>query len=200
MSTDVNKNTLKPSQWLASYGDYLFSYAVLKVGNTATAEDLVQDTFVSAIRAGDSFKGDSSEKTWLVAILKNKIIDHYRKKDVLKEVDRYISETEQEFSSHFFDASDGHWIRGSVPVSWDESADKALGDAEFNSILQECIKKMPSKLAPVFLAKFIDEEDTEEICKVHKISSSNYWVILHRARVLMRSCLEKNWFMSKKTS
>jgi len=172
----------------------------MKVGTTSIAEDLVQETFLSAIRAKDSFKGESTEKTWLVSILKNKIIDHYRKKDVLKNASEYIAETEQEFTGSFFDLNDGHWLRHMAPVAWGESADGAIDSAEFNDVLQNCIKKMPNKLAPVFIAKFIDEEDTDEICKVHNISSSNYWVILHRARVLMRSCLEKNWFMSKKNS
>lgn len=187
-------NTLQPSKWIDLYGDYLYSYAVLKVGSTAIAEDIVQETFLSAIRARDTFQGNSSEKTWLVAILKNKIIDHYRKKDVLKEASQYLADTEQEFSSHFFEPSNGHWRRETSPGTWSAPADAALNTEEFNSVLQFCIQKMPSKLTPVFIAKFIDEEDPEEICKVHKISSSNYWVIIHRAKVLLRSCLEKNWF------
>ncbi len=198
MSTTTPKNTLQPAQWLSQYGDYLYSYAVLKVGNTTTAEDLVQDTFVSAIRGRDSFKGDSSEKTWLVAILKNKIIDYYRKKDVLKNADEYLSETDAEFTQHFFDSSEGnHWLRDAAPQSWTPSADAQLDSKEFNEILQACIHKMPSRLVPIFLSKFIDEEDSDETCKAHNISPSNYWVIIHRAKVLIRSCLEKNWFLSK---
>lgn len=192
-------NTLQPSKWLDLYGDYLYSYAVLKVGSTSVAEDLVQDTFLSAIRAKETFQGNSSEKTWLVAILKNKIIDHYRKKDVLKDARQYLADTEQEFSNHFFDATDGHWLREALPVAWSESADAKLNNAEFNSVLQFCVQKMPSKVALVFIAKFIDEEETEEICKVHKITSSNYWVIVHRAKVLLRSCLDKNWFRKTPT-
>ena len=170
---------------------------MLKVGNATTAEDLVQDTFLSAIRANDSFKGDSSEKTWLVAILKNKIIDYYRKRDVLKNTSEYLSETEADFSQHFFDTSNGHWLRSVSPQTWSDSADTNINNAEFNNILQLCIHKMPGRLVPVFLSRFIDEEDSEKTCKVHNISPSNYWVIIHRAKVLIRSCLEKNWFLSK---
>ncbi|MEI9917508.1 MAG: sigma-70 family RNA polymerase sigma factor [Bacteroidota bacterium] len=195
---ETSKNSLHPSQWLALYGDYLYSYALLKVGSTATAEDLVQDTFVSAIRAKESFKGDSSEKTWLVAILKNKIIDHYRKKDVLKNTTEYLSETDAEFTQHFFDSAEGnHWLREAAPQAWSPSADSNLNSKEFNDILQLCIHKMPSRLVPVFISRFIDEEDSDVTCKVHNISPSNYWVIIHRAKVLIRSCLEKNWFLSK---
>lgn len=180
------------------YGDYLYSYAMLKVGNSTTAEDLVQDTFVSAIRARDSFKGESSEKTWLVAILKNKIIDHYRKKDVLKDTTEYLSETDSEFTRRFFDSSEGnHWRNDAAPQAWTQPADASLDSKEFNAILQFCIHKMPPRLVPIFLSKFIDDEDSDETCKVHNISPSNYWVIIHRAKVLIRSCLEKNWFLSK---
>jgi RNA polymerase sigma-70 factor (ECF subfamily) len=187
-------NTLQPSKWLDLYGDYLYSYAVLKVGSASVAEDLVQDTFLSAIRAKGTFQGNSTEKTWLVAILKNKIIDYYRKKDVLKDAREYLADTEQEFSNHFFEPVLGHWLRETAPVAWSESADAKLNHAEFDKVLQFCIQKMPSKIALVFIAKFIDEEETEEICKVHKITSSNYWVIVHRAKVLLRSCLDRNWF------
>lgn len=190
-------NTLDPSAWLASYGDYLYSWAVMRVGNNQTAEDLVQETFISAFKAKDSFSGASSEKTWLVAILKNKIIDHYRKKDVLRDTQDYLRSTEDDFSKNFFDADNGHWLREAAPTAWAEPADSEVNQAEFTSILQACIQKMPPKLVPVFIAKFIDDEDSEKICKDHNISSSNYWVIIHRAKVLIRSCLEKNWFFVK---
>jgi RNA polymerase sigma-70 factor (TIGR02943 family) len=194
----VDKITLNPATWVNSLGDYLFSYAFMKVGDRQVAEDLVQDTFVSGIRAKDTFKGESSEKTWLVAILKNKIIDHYRKKDVLRNTTEYLDETEVDFTKHFFDLNDGHWISGSAPAPWSASADNAVESEEFETILQMCIQKMPPKLIPVFVAKFIDDEDSEIICKVHGISSSNYWVMIHRAKVLIRSCLEKNWFLTKR--
>jgi RNA polymerase sigma-70 factor (TIGR02943 family) len=198
MSHESGLSTLKPASWVKSYGDYLYSYAFFKTGNRETAEDLVQEAFISAIKAKDTFHGDSSEKTWLVAILKNKIIDYYRKKDVLKNASEYITQTDDDFSKHFFERSNGHWLRNTAPKLWADSADGALNTAEFNQVLQMCVQKMPSKLIPVFLAKFIDEEDSETICKVHNISTSNYWVIIHRAKLLIRSCLETNWF-SKKT-
>ena len=189
------RDKLRPAEWLKNYGDYLYSLAFLKVSSKETAEDLVQDTFISAYKAKDSFREDSSEKTWLAAILKNKIIDHYRKKDVLKDAVSYITNTESEFDSHFFNENNGHWLDSAAPASWNETADKKVNQLEFNKILQYCIQKMPPKLVPVFMAKFLDGEDSEVICKVFNISSSNYWVILHRAKVLMRTCLEKKWFL-----
>ena len=197
MSKPASNSLLDPGSWVRSFGDFLFSYALLKVGNRETAEDLVQETFVSAIKARDTFKGDSSEKTWLVAILKNKIIDYYRKNDVLKESADYVKETDDEFSDGYFDKSTGHWLKATAPRDWSVSADHSIQNAEFEKILHACIHKMPPKLIPVFLARFIDGEDSNVICKVHKLSASNYWVMIHRAKVLLRGCLEKNWFLTK---
>lgn len=188
---------LNPDSWLKSYGDYLFSYCMLRVNHRETSEDLVQETLISAFKARDTFRGDSSEATWLVTILKNKIIDHYRKKDVLKDAEDYLSSTDRDFSKNFFDPENGHWLREASPQAWDLAADFNIEQAEFNEVLQACVHKMPPKLVPVFIAKFFDDEDSETICKVHNISPSNYWVIIHRAKVLIRACLEKRWFLKK---
>lgn len=189
---------LRPSDWVKTYADYLYSLAFIKLGNKETAEDLVQETFLSAFKAKDQFKSGSSEKTWLTAILKNKIIDHYRKNDVLKHVSNYIADTESGFEEHFFHANNGHWLADSGPLAWTELADEKLNRIEFNKIIQFCIQKMPSKLKPVFVAKFLDEMESDLICKEFNITSSNYWVIIHRSKLLMRSCLERNWFAIKK--
>jgi len=192
-------NRLDPKNWLPSYGDFLFSFAMLKTGDRMIAEDLVQETFLSAIKAKDSFQGNSSEKTWLAAILKNKIIDHYRKKEILKQADTYLSSTNDSFHAAFFSNNEdnwGHWNKETAPSEWSaQSADAIVNSKEFYKILLYCIEKMPAKLAPVFLARFIDEDDAENICKEFNLSSSNYWVIIHRAKVLVRNCLEKNWFL-----
>jgi RNA polymerase sigma-70 factor (TIGR02943 family) len=190
-----------PKEWVSSYGDYLYHIAMIRVNNTETARDLVQDTFLSAIKAIDSFKGTSSEKTWLTSILKNKIIDHYRKKSILKDTSQYLDQTEEGFYEHFFQAdetSSNHWTSGSMPAIWKSEADQNLTDGEFYRVLEACIQKMPPKFIPVFTAKFMDEDDAEKICKDHQITPSNYWVIIHRAKLLMRSCIEKHWFNTRK--
>ena len=191
------KNEIRPSEWVSLYGDYLFSLAMLKTRNETLSEDLVQDTFLSAIKAKDSFRQESSEKTWLATILKNKIIDHYRKKDVLKDSTGYLEETAQTFHNAFFSNEPqtyGHWAKA-IPKNWlaKKGADSRLMTAELNRVIMDCIDKMPERLMPVFLARFIDQEDPATICKEFNITPSNYWVIIHRAKMLMRSCLEKNW-------
>ena len=193
-------NILHPDKWVHLYGDYLFSLAAMKTGNNELAEDLVQETFLSAIKAKETFRGNSTEKTWLTAILKNKIIDHYRKKDILKNADDYLADTQQGFHNSFFSSAQndfGHWTKEASPQEWaNETADASVNYKEFFRIVRSCIDKMPSRFVPVFLSRFIDEEDAEVICKEFNISTSNYWVIIHRAKVLMRSCLEKNWFVT----
>lgn len=186
-----------PQNWVKNYGDYLFSIAIVKTNNKQIAEDIVQDTFLSAVNSISKFKGESSEKTWLTTILNNKIIDYYRKKDVLKNTDSYLTETEQSFNDNFFDPSNdslGHWLTKSSPSAWNNATEDSITRIEFYKILEACIEKMPSKLIPIFVSKFLDEKKAEDICKEYSISSSNYWVIIHRSKLLMRTCLEKNWF------
>ncbi len=192
----LNKTLLHPEKWIANYGDYLLSIAILKTNNREVAEDLVQESFLSAIKSKDSFRGDCSEKTYLVSILNHKIIDFYRKKDVLKNTESYLNDTEESFDSHFFKKdsfSNKIWKSESYPQSWDSKADDEIQQNEFQKILEFCLSKVPSKLAPIFISKYIDDLDSEEICKEFGISTSNYWVIIHRVKLLMRSCLEKNW-------
>lgn len=189
---------LDPSQWLHLYGDHLFSIAMLRLNDRQLAEDMLQETFLSAIKAAEGFKGESSEKTWLIAILKNKITDHYRKRATSKEVNNYLAETEDSFTAAFFESGPGdapHWLDTTAPANWGFSADASMNRAEFYNILQECIKRMPEKLRLIFIAKFVEETETTILCKEYEISSSDYWVIIHRAKVLMRACLEKNWFL-----
>jgi len=194
----TNTHILNPAQWLALYGDYLFSIAIIKLNDRQLAEDILQETFLSAIKAAPNFRGESSEKTWLTTILNNKIIDQYRKKLVVKSATEYISQTELSFTQSFFESGPSvipHWLEETYPRHWGTGADAGLNQREFEDILNACIKKMPDKLKLIFMAKFMEEETADNICKEFDLSSSNYWVIIHRAKVLMRSCLEKNWFL-----
>lgn len=186
---------LNPQSWVKNYGDYLYSVAMLKLSKKELAEDLVQETFVAALRAREQFRGESSEKTWLVRILNNKIIDYYRKKDVMKELKGELDASETSFYGHFFEptaTSSHHWKNEVKPLEW--AADSEIESEEFDFVLQDCLQKLTPKMRPVFILKFMDELDSDEICKEMEISASNYWVLIHRAKLLMRECLEKNWF------
>ncbi|MCL3780402.1 sigma-70 family RNA polymerase sigma factor [Prolixibacteraceae bacterium JC049] len=185
-----NKHQLSPAKWVDNYSDMLYSFAYSRVNDDDIAADLVQDTFYSALKNEQQFRGDSSEKTWLYNILRNKIIDHYRKASTQK------SSSVDDLSS-FFNAGgkwQNHWNESAAPKPWNESADHSVNRSEFYAALNNCLAKLSDKCAAVFNLKNMEDLSSEEICKELNISSSNYWVLMHRAKLQLRACLEKNWF------
>lgn len=184
---------LEPDKWIERYAAYLLNYAYYRVKDKETAEDLLQETFMSALRSKEQFQGDASEKTWLTKIMKNKIIDHYRSK--LNKYAQLTDSTDAFYASYFNSEDDDHWRIDKQPVEW-KDAGSLLEQGEFQSVLLNCMGKMPEKLSAVFSLKYMEDVDTETICKDLQITSSNYWVIMHRARILLRECIEKNWFKS----
>ncbi len=191
------KRTLNTRKWVENYGDHLFSLARYKLNDTELAKDLIQDTFLSAIKAVDTFRGDCSEKTWLVRILNNKIIDHYRtgKKEI--PMSEYLDNTEKSFSDHYFDFNTpgeyGHHKIAAFPAISNFESDVSINQSELKKVLDGCIGKLPASLSQVFLLKYVSGENADFICKKFNITSSNYWVILHRAKLLLRSCIAKIW-------
>jgi RNA polymerase sigma-70 factor (TIGR02943 family) len=192
---------IQPEFWIDRYGDYLYSYALMRVNKEEAARDLVQDAFLSALNSASSFRGEASEKTWLVSILKRKIIDYYRKASNRLEV----AADEQKLAvsyDHFFndeeESREGHWKKSANPSEW--NTDSRIENKEFLSVLNLCLGKLPEKWSAVFNLRLFQEEKPEIICKELNLSPSNYWVIMHRARLQLRDCLEKNWFNSKRGS
>lgn len=185
------ENILNPKQWVKNYADTLYRFAVLRVNNEETAKDLVQETFLSALKNVENFRGEISEKNWLFTILKNKIIDHYRKKatSLVSQIDELL-----ETANAYFDEED-HWKESTCPNDWKTDYSSPVESEEFQEILNKCLGKLSELMKIVFTMKYMDEKESEEICKELQISSSNYWVIMHRAKLQLRSCLEKNWFV-----
>ena len=182
------KKSLKdnnPDKWLEDYGDYLFRYALVRVKKHEIAEDLVQDTFVSAFKAYETFRGESKFKTWITTILRNKIFDYYRKNNKLEKNESFEDQIE-EFNSF------GIW-KVYVP-NWAKSADEVIEDQEFVDTLTSCISKLSGNYQQAFKLKHLDSLDSDEICKVMDISPSNFWVLMHRVRLQLRKCLETNWY------
>ncbi len=186
---DNNKTVLNPAKWVDNHGDYLYNYAYVRTGKKETAEDLVQETLIAAWKAKERFRGDSSEQTWLTAILKRKIIDHYRKKSTEKE------SSFSSFSKPFQDETgmEGHWILDRAPRDWSKNSDTPLNSEEFEKIMEYCLSLLPGKWKSVFVLKVMEELETDTICKEIGCTASNLWVILHRARLKLRECIEKNW-------
>ena len=193
-----NSNILEPQKWIERYADLLFGYAYPRVNRQDVAEDLVQDTFFSALKAQDTFRHDSSEKTWLIAILKRKIIDYYRKKSTQNELNVLTEANGNDgFMNHFFEQEekyDGHWTDGSAPKNWRKDFETKVESDEFYDVLRKCLGKLPEKWSAAFTLKNMDDLESDEICKELEISPSNYWVIMHRAKLQLRECMEKNWF------
>ena len=151
----------------------------------------MQETFLAALQKTQTFEGKSSERTWLTAILKNKVIDIYRKKSSgLKTTD--IKEAEKEQSA-FFEKEDGHWITEHAPKEFGIEDKDHLINKEFEQILKKCMQKLPALWMAVFTMKHIEDEPTDTICTELKVSAANFWVIIHRAKLNLRACLQKNW-------
>ncbi len=187
------KNHLNPEQWVDEFADFLYAFAVTRVSSKEDAEDLVQETFLAAYKGIDQFQGKASPKTWLTSILKNKIVDYYRKKSSSQGYEEYLTDTENSFEEAFFNLNNyGRWKQDIHKNYISESTDHYILSKEFNKILELCLQKLPPKLKPVFIAKYMLDEDSEKICKDFNITSSNYWVLLFRSKTLLRSCLEKN--------
>ena len=180
---------LNATRWVTDYSDMLYRYTLPRVKDGEAAKDLVQETFLAAWRNYENFKGEISEKNWLFTILKNKIIDHYRKN--AHRITESLPDTGT--GDGFFDEAE-HWTAASGPKEWGVDYSKGIEKKEFYAILDTCKKKLKEIHNHVFTMKYLDGLESEEICKELNITPSNYWVLIHRAKLHLRSCLEKNWF------
>lgn len=182
--------TLDPHKWVTTHADYLYAYAVSRVNDEDTARDLVQDTFLAALQNAKNFAGKSSERTWLTAILKNKVVDVYRKKASGLKIN--AREETGHDKDDFFE-EDGHWKDSQLPQAFGIEDKDHLVTKEFDEVLKKCMQKLPALWAAIFTLKHIDDEPTDIICAQMKITSANFWVIIHRTKVNLRACLQKNW-------
>jgi RNA polymerase sigma-70 factor (TIGR02943 family) len=183
-----------PERWVDEHGDYLFKYALSRLRDPLKAEDAVQETFLAALKGGKSFQGRSAEKSWLVGILKNKICDHYRKagrETAFTDLEFYSDEESDRFIPDGM-FKDG-WIHEVGPQEWD-SPGASLDSEVFWQTYRDCSNKLPKNIATVFNLREVDGIESKEICTLLNISENNLWVMLHRARMALRRCLETNWF------
>jgi RNA polymerase sigma-70 factor (TIGR02943 family) len=184
----METNSLNPDKWVDLYADYLFNYAVTRVSDAEIAKDLVQDTFIAGLKSAKNFKGDAAERTWLIAILKRKVIDHYRKINSKKGK----AEVRMSYSSQT--DAEGDWIEERIADPNSNFENDALENEELGLAIQNCISKLPKKQAQVFTMKTIEGMETEDICNALGINASNLWVMIHRARTGLMGCLNQNWF------
>ncbi|MHC5035844.1 MAG: sigma-70 family RNA polymerase sigma factor [Planctomycetota bacterium] len=183
------KSNLDPQEWIEKYGDDLYRYAMFRVRNPEIAEEVVQETFLAALKGKESFSGRSSEKTWLFGILKHKIVDSIRKST--RDRKQASFDAAEGSVDDFFDPKN-HWKSG--PASWEANPDEIVEKKEFLEVLETCLTHLPERLARAFSLREMEALESEEICKILGISATNLGVMLHRARARLRHCLEVNWF------
>jgi RNA polymerase sigma-70 factor (TIGR02943 family) len=191
MNSDARKSrglVPGPEQWVELYGNAMYRYALARLSDPEIAQDLVQEALVAALDAFERFEGKSSIKTWLIAILKRKIVDHFRRAKNLQPVENFDAVIDG-IDGMFNDS--GHWTV--KPNEWDVNPVKAFEQQEFVNILFQCIANMPDRLAEIFMLREFEEMSTVQICDQLQITESNSWVMLYRARMQLRRCLETNW-------
>ncbi|MGD9720927.1 MAG: sigma-70 family RNA polymerase sigma factor [Pirellulales bacterium] len=186
---DTGDRGVDAQQWLHDHGDALYRYARLRVARRELAEDLVQDTFLAAIQARRPFRGDSNVRTWLISILRRKIVDHYRKRSTTPDAETDSACSTLEHLRIF--ADDGRWRMS--PAPWQTPCD-LLENREFWDVFQACLAKLPARLASTFLLREFPDLQVGEPADSFAPNASNVRVRLHRARLSLRECLERNWF------
>lgn len=178
---------LHPEKWVDRYADYLYNYTIVRVNDHEIAQDIISETFLAALKSKDNFKGEATERTWLISILKRKIIDYYRK------INSNKGKAEVRIAYRDEDA-EGDWLEEKIKDPFDRTAEDDFENEELGLAILKCLETLDERQARIFKMKTIDNFDTEAICNEFDITPSNLWVIIHRARRAMADCLEKHWF------
>lgn len=186
MTTEAN---LDAAKWLDNYGDSLYRYALFRVNSEAVAEDLVQDTLLAGLQALASFNRQSSIKTWLMGIMKHKVMDHFRQHCTDTEP---FDDDDDALMSELFNKH-GHW-QGNVSA-W-KNPEKSVQDEQFWQIYRQCLERLPENMRTLFVLCSVDKLPIEHCCQVLNIPTTNLlYVTLSRTRVKLRHCLDTYWFM-----
>jgi RNA polymerase sigma-70 factor (TIGR02943 family) len=175
-----------PEQWLSLHGDALFRYALLMVGDEHRAEDLVQETLLAALESLERYSAGASERTWLIAILRHKVIDDRRRN---RRRDQYLGDVDPAVEGNF--NRFGKWRK--PPGPWTPTPESLLESQEFRAVFQTCMSALPARLREAFALRVVEGLDAAETCRMLEISSANLWTLLYRARERLRRCLEGKW-------
>ena len=170
----------------------LLKYARLQLRNPAWAEDAVSETLLAALEKPQSFAGSSQLKTWLIGILKHKLVDQIRKNS--RELSTTSAAEDGEDLDDLLFSQDGHWRE--AQHDWNNPED-ALRQADFIKVLEACVEKLPGQQGRLFMMREWLELESDEICKELSITPTNLWVMLHRARLRLRECLQMGWFSAE---
>jgi RNA polymerase sigma-70 factor (TIGR02943 family) len=196
ISQTAGKQTIAPrtcpEQWLQRHGDALFRYAMLLAADEHIAEDLVQETLLAALKAHNRFEEAASERTWLVAILRHKTIDHFRRGR--REEGCLPVQVDPVVEGNFNLL--GKWRK--PPSRWVPSPQSLLESQEFWAIFRACMRTLPFNLREAFALHAVEGLEAKQTCRVLKISDKNLWTMMFRARERLRRCLEAKWLKNGK--
>ncbi len=191
-SSQTETRQIDPATWVENHGDYLYRFALSRLRDPDAAEEVVQETMFSALKNVSQFASKGSERAWLLGILKRKVIDLYRK----RKRDPINTDDESTGLADMLFDENGSWkkeVRSAMRSSLD-----SLDREDFWNILKTCLQSLPPRQSDAFSLRVIDEESAENICKELDITSTNYWVLLHRARLQLSSCMKRRWFGESK--
>lgn len=182
--------THSPDDHIATLRPKLIAFARLQLRDSVAAEDIVQDTLVTALEKHDTFAGRSAFETWVFGILKNKLLERLRQQR------RYVAwqdddQNDEDALESLFQGN-GRWQASNRPKPWGDP-DQVLENTTFWKVLDACLIALPANTARVFSMRELMELSTQEICQILDITETNCWVILHRARLKLRDCIEKGW-------
>jgi len=193
-SGEVSRSALEDSVFLQQIRVQMLRFATLQLSDPSQAEDAVQEALMGALKNAKSFAGQAALKTWMFAILKNKIADSLRQRQRHEQAGVSLpEEAQQEDLDTLFDHR-GHWQAGRQPSAW-EDPEGATRDKQFWRTFEACLDNLPGDQARVFMMREFVEMDSHEICIAAGITLGNLNVMLHRARLRLRGCLETNWFL-----
>ncbi|MDX8409580.1 MAG: sigma-70 family RNA polymerase sigma factor [Mariprofundales bacterium] len=188
MSTDVSSPATDPQRWLQEHGNALFAFAMRQLADRELAADMVQETLLAAWRNREGFRHQSSERTWLTGILRHKITDHIRR--VIRQRD-FSTQAKEDPTDPWF-APNGAWLQ--APSAWREEPTALLDRQRMGAQIDQCLHTLPEMQRLVFHAREVVGEDSGAICKRLELSTTNFHVLMHRARLGLRRCLEKHGY------
>jgi RNA polymerase sigma-70 factor (TIGR02943 family) len=193
MGNDEQKDKRQTIEsWVNLYGDECYSWAFYKTSSREVAEDIVQDTFLSALKSFDSFENRSKPKTWLFTILNNKIKDYYRKASRSFESIDSVAESDSIHAAYSIFDENNNWNVSQFGADWGEEQ-HLLDNPRFNEMMENCMNTLPDNWKLALTAKFVLDKKASEICQELNITSSNYWQMIHRAKLLLKKCIDKKW-------
>ncbi len=170
------------SMWVDDHADALYRFAMTRVNDKHTVEDLLQETYLAALKSSESFRRESSTRTWLIAILRLKIIDYYRRaeKEIATETNTLAAERMP--------------ARCERLKAWNCEASQTIENHEFWDVFRACVEQLPATLSRAFSLRELDGLQPTQVCELLQISNKNLAVRVFRARSLLRDCLDKHWF------